>query len=138
MDSTDKKILEELSINGRISMKELGEKVNMSGAAVAIRVAKLEDNKIITGYSINIDQTKLNCHLHVFMNIYLNDISHKPFLEWLKTKEHLVLNSYKVSGDSCYLLECRFQSNECLDEFLIELNKYATYRLSTVIKSLKS
>lgn len=38
------RILDELSNNSRITMKELGEKVHLTGQAASERVAKLEDN----------------------------------------------------------------------------------------------
>jgi Lrp/AsnC family transcriptional regulator, leucine-responsive regulatory protein len=47
LDGTDKRILEELSQNSRITMKELGKKVHLTGQATASRVAKLEENGII-------------------------------------------------------------------------------------------
>ncbi|MER2122401.1 MAG: winged helix-turn-helix transcriptional regulator, partial [Solibacillus sp.] len=46
LDNTDKRILEELSKNGRIKMKELGEKVHLTGQAASARVLKLEDEGI--------------------------------------------------------------------------------------------
>lgn len=52
LDHTDMQILEELSQNSRITMKELGEKVHLTGQAAASRVAKLEDNGVIEGYTI--------------------------------------------------------------------------------------
>lgn len=38
LDHTDMQILEELSKNSRITMKELGEKVHLTGQAAALRV----------------------------------------------------------------------------------------------------
>ncbi len=47
LDQTDLSILKELSKNSRITMKELGEKVHLTGQAAASRVLKLEDAGII-------------------------------------------------------------------------------------------
>ncbi|MDQ0049525.1 Lrp/AsnC family transcriptional regulator [Paenibacillus polymyxa] len=133
MDNTDKLILAELSRNSRISMKELGEKVHLTGQAVASRVAKLEDNGVIKGYTINVNQFKLGCFMHAFITIYTNTLNHQPFLTFIKTQEQYVLNNYKISGDGCYLLECRFPSNEHIDQFLNRLNEHANYKISVVI-----
>lgn len=136
LDHTDMRILEELSKNSRIKMKELGEKVHLTGQAAASRVAKLEDNGVIEGYSITVNQAKLNCFLHAFIHIYLHDIHHQPFLSFVKTQDQFIFNNYKISGDGCYLLECRFPSNEYLNEFLENLNKFANYKISTVISRM--
>ncbi|QWG59568.1 Lrp/AsnC family transcriptional regulator [Bacillus mycoides] len=134
LDHTDMRILEELSGNSRITMKELGEKVHLTGQAAASRVAKLEDNGVIEGYSIKVNQVKLGCFMYAFINIYIKDTHHQPYLSFIKTYEKHIINNYKISGKGCYLLECRFPSNESLDQFLMDLNKYANYKLSIVIK----
>ncbi|PFO06298.1 transcriptional regulator [Bacillus sp. AFS076308] len=133
LDSTDMRILDELSKNSRITMKELGEKVHLTGQAAASRVAKLEDNGVIEGYSIKVNQAKLGCFIHALINIYTKSTHHEPYLSFIKTQQQYVINNYKISGDSCYILECRFPSNEILDKFLVNLNKHANYKLSIVI-----
>lgn len=127
------RILDELSKNSRITMKELGEKVHLTGQAAASRVAKLKDNGVIEGYSIKVNQAKLGCFIHALINIYTKSTHHEPYLLFIKTQEQYVINNYKISGDSCYILECKFPSNEILDEFLVNLNKHANYKLSIVI-----
>lgn len=133
LDSTDMRILDELSMNSRITMKELGEKVHLTGQAVASRVAKLEDHGVIEGYTVKVNQTKLGFFIHAFITIITQSINHQPYLSFIKTQEKYIINNYKISGDGCYLLECKFPSNKLLDQFLVDLNKYANYKLSIVI-----
>ncbi|MBB3108195.1 Lrp/AsnC family leucine-responsive transcriptional regulator [Paenibacillus phyllosphaerae] len=134
MDQTDMLILGELTKNSRITMKELGAKVHLTGQATASRVAKLEDSGVIEGYSIKVDHTKLGCNVHAFITIFTNGHNHQPLHTYIQTQEHYLLNTYKISGDGCYLLECRFPSNEHVDQFLNGLSDYANYRISMVIK----
>jgi len=136
LDQTDKRILEELSENSRITMKELGERVHLTGQAAATRVAKLEDNGVIEGYTIRVNQAKLGCLIHALITVFTKSTSHKPYLSFISTQEKYILNNYKISGDGCYFLECRFPSNEILDQFLVELNEHANYKLSIVINKL--
>ncbi|MGM2842340.1 Lrp/AsnC family transcriptional regulator, partial [Bacillus cereus group sp. Bce002] len=67
LDNTDKRILDELSKNSRFTMKELGEKVHLTGPAVSARVAKLEDQGVIEGYTIKVNRVKLGCYIHAFI-----------------------------------------------------------------------
>ncbi|MFK2825154.1 Lrp/AsnC family transcriptional regulator [Bacillus sp. B190/17] len=136
LDETDKKIIEELSNNSRITMKELGERVHLTGPAAAARVAKLEDNGVIEGYSIKVNQAKLGCYTYAFLNIYIEGTNHQPCLSFIQTKEGYILNTYRISGEGCYLLECRFPGHKELNQFLLELNKYANYKLSIMIDKL--
>lgn len=137
MDHTDMLILAELSRNSRITMKELGGKVHLTGQATASRVAKLEDTGVIEEYSIKVNQLKLGYCIHAFITIYTNTPNthnHQPLLAYIQKQEQYVINNYKISGDGCYILECRFPSNEHVDKFLEGLNKHANYKLSIVIK----
>jgi Lrp/AsnC family leucine-responsive transcriptional regulator len=133
LDQTDMRILEELSKNSRITMKELGEKVHLTGQATSARVAKLEDNGVIEGYTIKVNQVKLGCFIHAFITIMTQSIYHQPYLSFIEAQEKYIINNYKISGDGCYLLECKFPSHELLDQFLVDLNKHANYKLSIVI-----
>lgn len=133
LDQTDLLILDELSKNSRITMKQLGEKVHLTGQATSARVAKLEDSGIIEGYTININQVKMGYDIHAMISIITQSTFHDPYLTFIQSQEEYVINNYKISGDSCYLLECKFPSNKELDEFLTSLNKHVNYKLSIVI-----
>lgn len=133
LDNTDMHILDELSKSSRITMKELGEKVHLTGQAASARVAKLEDNGVIEGYTIKVNQVKLGYFIHAFITVLTQNTYHQPYLSFIKTQELYIIQNYKISGDGCYILECKFPSNEILDEFLEDLNKHANYKLSIVI-----
>ena len=134
LDNTDIKILKELSKNSRITMKDLGEKVHMTGQAVSLRVAKLEENNVIEGYGVKVNHSKLGYPIHAMINITNTKAqNHKPFINFVEEQYKYVLHNYKVSGEGCYLLECRFPSNEILDEFITNLNNYVNYRVTIII-----
>lgn len=133
LDQTDLNILNELSNNSRIAMKDLGEKVHLSSPATAARIKKLEENHVIMKYTTIINQDKIGYPIHIFITIFTLNPLHNHFLDFVVSEKEFIINNYKVSGEGCYLLECRFPSNEILDNFLIELNKHANYKLSMVI-----
>lgn len=133
IDNTDKMIINELQRNAKITMKDLGKKVNLTGQAVNTRVSKLESNGVIQNYTIQVNQKRLDCAIHAFINIYMNKISHLSFLEFVDTKSSYILHNYKIIGDGCYLLECRFPNNKHLNTFLEDLNVFANYNISTVL-----
>ncbi|MER2048280.1 MAG: Lrp/AsnC family transcriptional regulator [Solibacillus sp.] len=133
LDNTDLQILDELATNSRITMKQLGEKIHLSGPATSARVEKLENAGIIESYTIKVNQEKLGYPVHAVINIFTNSTYHQPYLTFLQEQKQYVVNNYKISGDSCYLLECRFLSNKVLNEFLESLNVHVNYKLSIVI-----
>lgn len=136
LDHTDMKILQALIENSRVTMKELGELVHLTGPATTARVAKLEDNGVIEGYTIKVNQAKLGFSIHAFLTIITQSINHQPYLNFIKTQDEYLINNYKISGEGCYLLECKFPSNERMDQFLEELNQFANYKLSIAISNI--
>lgn len=75
LDNTDILILDELSKNSRITMKELGEKVHLTGPATSARVAKLEDSGVIEEYTIKLNQIKLGYYIHAFITIITQSLT---------------------------------------------------------------
>ena len=63
MDQTDRRILDILQRDGRITMKALAGQINMSGPAAAERVRRLEEQKVIQGYRAEIDLNALGCQV---------------------------------------------------------------------------
>ena len=59
MDSIDRKILAELQADGRLSLTELAERVNLSLSPCHRRVRALEQSGAITGYRANLDPAKM-------------------------------------------------------------------------------
>src|SRR5258708_1165182 len=55
LDVIDRKIIAELSVDGRVPLAELGRRVSLSSPAIAERVQRLERAGVITGYRAEID-----------------------------------------------------------------------------------
>ena len=69
IDATDRKIIGELTTDGRVSLAELGRRVNLSPPAVAERVQRLERAGVITGYRAELDPRALGYQLTAIVRI---------------------------------------------------------------------
>src|SRR5699024_3404714 len=94
LDHTDMEILDELSKNSRMTMKELGEKVHLTAPATATRVEKLEDSRVIEGFTINVNQAKLGYFVHVFITVMTQGVSHHSYLSFIKAEDNYLINNY--------------------------------------------
>ena len=72
MDHIDRKILRELSRDGRISNLELAERVGLSPSACLRRVQELERSGVITGYRANFDRAKLGLSFLAYVTVGLS------------------------------------------------------------------
>ena len=50
LDRINRRLLDELQTDARVTMAELGRRINLSAPAVAERVQRLEQAGVITGY----------------------------------------------------------------------------------------
>ena len=59
VDEVDWSILDELQRDGRMSISELGRRINLSASATTERLRRLEAAGVITGYRVVLDLAKL-------------------------------------------------------------------------------
>ncbi|MFD1739456.1 Lrp/AsnC family transcriptional regulator [Bacillus salitolerans] len=135
IDETDRLIIKALKENGRMMMKELGKSVHLTGQAAANRVMKLEEQGIIEGYTIKVNNAKIGKPIQAFLNIYTRGLEHKPLLDFFQNQD-CIQNIYKISGEGCYMIEVFSSSHQELDTFLEELSIYANYKVSIILNSL--
>jgi Transcriptional regulators len=111
LDRLDKKILDRLQKNGRISIAELAEHVGLSASACAERVRRLERDRVITGYYARIKPEAVGKTLLVFVEIKLSaksgDVFEKVKTELLLIPE--VMECHLVSGAFDYLVKFRLR-----------------------------
>jgi len=121
MDNIDRKILDVLQIEGRISMTELGKKVSMSVPAVTDRVRKLEDQGVIVGYKAQIDPSKIFKSVKAF--VLVKTYRCKAFREFCKDNP-LVIECHRLTGEYSYLVKVITENNELLEEFIDSTMEY--------------
>ncbi len=69
VESTDRKILQLLSGDGRMSFTDLGKATGLSTSAVHQRVKRLEQRGLITGYGATVNHAELGLPLTAFVSI---------------------------------------------------------------------
>lgn len=107
LDRIDIKILYELQKNGRITNVELAELVNLSPSPCLMRVKKLQAEGYVSGYSAQINVSKLGQTLTVFTEITLKNHRQIDFARFLAAVEKVeqVIECHLVSGGYDYMLK---------------------------------
>ena len=106
LDVIDRKILNHLQSDGRMTMQELADKVGLSVSPCHRRVKLLEERGVITRYIASVDQKSVGLHVSVFISIKLarqkeEDLSR---FERAISKWDEVLECYLMTGNRDYLL----------------------------------
>ncbi|WP_165422772.1 Lrp/AsnC family transcriptional regulator [Ktedonosporobacter rubrisoli] len=134
MDNINKAILLELQRNSRLSMRKLAALIHMTAPAVTERVRRLEEQGIITGYTIRIDQQKINPIIEAYVETFMKSSHHQEFLKFVQAQKE-IRECHRISGNACYLLKIEVPDQGTLNTFLEALLTYANYRLNIVIAS---
>jgi Lrp/AsnC family leucine-responsive transcriptional regulator len=123
LDKTDLQLLKILQENGRISIKELAQRVHLSPTPVFDRVRRLESTGVIERYTAVLNAAKLGQGFIVFCSVRLRrmgkDIAH-DFVERVKDIPE-VAECYNISGEFDYLLKIYAPDMQYYNEFCINV-----------------
>ena len=143
LDKLDRHILRILQVEGRISMKDLGERVGLSVTPCIERVKRMERDGVISGYSARVDPASLGATLLVFVEITLNQKSATAFEQFRREVLRIpeVQECHLVSGDFDYLIKARIHEmaeyRKLLGDMLLELPGAAQSKSYVVMEEIK-
>jgi Lrp/AsnC family transcriptional regulator, leucine-responsive regulatory protein len=122
LDTTDINLLQELEIDARLSLAELGRRVGLSPPAVADRLERLEEAGVIGAYRAEIDPRALGYELAVVLRIRPAPRELKKVAE-LAQRTPEVVECHRITGDDCYLMKAHVRDvvhmEEVIDRFAI-------------------
>ena len=109
INNIDKKILQELQKNGRITYAELARRVGLSTSPCLERVKRMEREGIINGYTALLNPTRLGADMVVIVQIRLQRTSQDIFEKFKKAAFELEeagveIHAYKgieISSKGC-------------------------------------
>jgi Lrp/AsnC family transcriptional regulator for asnA, asnC and gidA len=118
--TTDLAIIYKLMENSRKSFVEIAKELNVTETAIRKRVRRMESEGVIRKYSIEIDPKNLGFGVKSLIGIDTTPQRYISIIQTLKRNEK-ILKLYSSSGDHMMMIECWFESNEELHNFINEL-----------------
>lgn len=121
LDDIDIRILQVLQVNGRLSSRQVGEKLHRSANPTNVRIRRLEEEGIIKKYVAILDHEKLNLGFVTFTHVQLKDQSRESLghfeSEIVKFTE--VLECFHVTGDYDFILRVAVKDRHVYHDFLM-------------------
>lgn len=137
IDTTDIKLIKQLQINARITFTQLGKIVGLTSPAVSERIKKLEDRGIISGYSVQLDQSKIGAPVSAFIALTTKSNHYAQLIDFAE-KSPEILECHHLTGAISFMIKVAVSSPSTLENLLTKLNKFGetqtTIILSTPIK----
>ncbi len=120
MDDKDITILQHLLVDARQSARKLAHRLGVSTVTTINRIKKLEDSKIIQGYSVRLDHDLLGYAFTIIIEIKTRG---GKMLEIEKeiSKHDNVIAVYDITGDSDTIVIAKFKDRKLMSEFVKKL-----------------
>lgn len=120
MDEIDRRILATLQAEGRLSITDLAERVGLSPTPCARRMARLETEGIITGYSARVNPEALGFSITVFVFVELDRQSRDALDGFERAIRRFpeVLECHLMTGSRDILLKIAARDLKSFDTFL--------------------
>lgn len=117
IDVTDRRIIEVLKADARISLKDLAERVGLSSPGASERLRRLEERGVIRAFTVDLDHQALGYSLQAIARV-------RPLPGKLQMVQKLlqeipeVGECDKVTGEDCFIARLYVRSIEDLDGIL--------------------
>jgi Lrp/AsnC family transcriptional regulator, leucine-responsive regulatory protein len=120
LDAIDRKILDKLQINGRMTNQELSEEIGLSPSPCLRRVKQLETSGILTSYVALINPETVGLSVSAFVRVRLDsqDDKHLAAFEAAVAEFTEVMECYLMTGEADYQLRVLVGSLGQFEDFL--------------------
>ncbi|UOQ89216.1 Lrp/AsnC family transcriptional regulator [Agromyces endophyticus] len=118
LDSIDRRIVAELSRDGRLSVRTLADRVHISRTAAHNRLQQLQQRGVITGFGAQIDRRSIGLHISALVVVRIGEVSWEEIAAKLATLP-FVEKVQAVSGDIDIILTVSAPDHEQLSQAIL-------------------
>ena len=114
IDQIDHAILDVLSVDGRISVTDLAERVGLSKTPCHLRLKRLQSTGYITGFKAVLDRKKLGLNMVAFVEVTMRDTRESALQAFNAAVRNVpeIEMCHMIAGAFDYLLKVRTRSVE--------------------------
>ncbi|MEJ2005217.1 MAG: Lrp/AsnC family transcriptional regulator [Cyclobacteriaceae bacterium] len=124
LDETDRRILEILQKNAKITNAQLSQEIGLSPAPTLERVKKLENSGVIQSYHAKLDPDKIGLGVSTFVMVSLKGHNKENIEKFVSRIEDIpeIVECHHVTGSGDFILKIVTE----------DINSYQTLMLETV------
>ena len=139
LDTIDQQIIKLLQINGKATIKEIANKLNLTTSPIFERIKRLEKEEIIKGYTALVDPKKVDKGQIVFCNISMPNYNDKNIKEFENKVDFMpeVLECYHIAGVVDYQMKVLVKDIDAYDKFLQKISLLSMVRVHSSVVVLR-
>ncbi len=121
LDRTDRRILEHLQADGRLSNQELAERVSLSPSPCLRRVRALERSGVIQRYAALLDPLRVGLELLAYVSVKLEKRGKMPVDQFTRAVQSWpeVITCFSMTGEMDYLLRVQVENLAHFSRFIM-------------------
>ena len=122
LDRTDRRILEQLQADGRLSNQELAERVLLSPSPCLRRVRALERSGVIQRYAAMLDPLRVGLELLAYVSVKLEKRGKMPVDQFTRAVQSWpeVITCFSMTGDMDYLMRVQVEDLAHYSRFIMD------------------
>ena len=117
LDAVNRLLLTELHADPRVSMSALARRVGMSAPAVAERIQRMQRDKIIVGFRMEVDPAALGLPVAAYVRVRPT-AGQLPRIAALAAELPQVTECHRITGEDCFLIKIHARAIEDLEQTL--------------------
>ena len=139
LDTIDHQIIKLLQINGKATIKEIANKLNLTTSPIFERIKRLEKEEIIKGYTALVDPKKVDKGQIVFCNISMPNYNDKNITEFENKVGFMpeVLECHHTAGVVDYQMKVLVKDIDAYNTFLQKFSLLPMVRVHSSVVVLR-
>lgn len=132
LDEIDRRILELLEADGRLTGAEIGRRVGLSQPAASARIQRLEKNGVISGYRAVLDPSAIGLNIHAVIRLRT---THAQLANALKLADQAseIVSAVRVTGEDCLLFDIHCPDATRLEQIVDSLARHGPVTTALVL-----
>lgn len=122
IDNTDRRILQQLQADGRLTNQELAERVSLSPSPCLRRVRALERAGVIQRYAAVLDPLRVGLELLAYVSVKLEKRGKMPVDQFTRAVQSWpeVITCFSMTGDMDYLMRVQVENLAHYSRFIMD------------------
>jgi len=141
LDQTDKKIIDILIENSRMSYADIARKLGVSEATVFKRIKKLKDEGVIESFTLRLEPSKIGKNVYISIGLTVNPVLLDEIAKKLSNFDE-VSEVYITVGEHNIIAHALIKDNDAFNNFLMnkiyKLEGITKIDINIILKKLKA
>ena len=134
MDELDHKIIQLLSENARMPVKDIAQQVSLTSPAVSSRIHRLEQEGVIGGYTVVLRHPDAPARVEALISVLVDATTRADFLS-LVDEEPQVLQCYRVTGSYNFMVKVSCTDIDALEHLLTRMQKLGSTNTQIILNT---